>query len=51
LVPLKVKPLPRIKKKKDYKPPFPDKDMASMYPLDVFLNPLKGHPFYKEEEE
>ena len=45
------KPLPRIKKKKGDRPPFPDKDMASMYPLDVFLNPLKGHPFCKEEDE
>ena len=45
------KPLPRIKKKKEERPPFLDKDMANMYPLDVFGNPLKGHPFYKEEEE
>ena len=46
------KPLPNFKKKKKEKiPPFPDKDMANMYPLDVFLNPLKGHPLYKEEEE
>ncbi len=45
------KPLPKIKKKKNYKPPFPDKDMANMYPIDILLNPLKGHAFYKEEEE
>jgi len=45
------KPLPKIKKKKNYKLPFPDKDMANMYPFDILLNPLKGHPFYKEEEE
>jgi hypothetical protein len=45
------KPLPKIKKKKNHKPPFPDKDMANMYPLDILLNPLKEHPFYKEEEE
>ena len=44
------KPLPKIKKKKNYKPPFPDKDMADMYPFDALGNPLKGNPLFKEEE-
>lgn len=45
------KPLPKIKKKSSYKPPFPDKDMANMYQIDDLLNPLKEYPLNEEKEE
>ena len=45
------KPLPKIKNDSNYKPPFPDKDMANMHKVDDLLNPLKEYPLNKEEEE